>query len=82
MLVAPRVTFIGDPTMGRRDADAVSPGILVRRAVRIGTAAIVFQDVEVGEEAVIGAAALVARRRAAAHGRGGRSGAPAARGRR
>jgi acetyltransferase-like isoleucine patch superfamily enzyme len=59
VLVAPRVTFIGDPTMGRRSADAVSGGIVVRRASRIGTAAIVFQDVEIGEEAVIGAAALV-----------------------
>jgi UDP-2-acetamido-3-amino-2,3-dideoxy-glucuronate N-acetyltransferase len=53
------VTFLGDPTMGRRAADAVSGGIVIRRASRIGTAAIIFQDVEVGEEAVIGAAALV-----------------------
>jgi UDP-2-acetamido-3-amino-2,3-dideoxy-glucuronate N-acetyltransferase len=59
VLVSPRVTFVGDPTMGRRPAHAVSGGILVRRACRIGTAAIIFQDVEVGEEAVIGAAALV-----------------------
>jgi acetyltransferase-like isoleucine patch superfamily enzyme len=59
VLVAPLVTFLGDPTMGRRPADAVSGGILVRRAARIGTSAIIFQDVEVGEEAVIGAAALV-----------------------
>jgi UDP-2-acetamido-3-amino-2,3-dideoxy-glucuronate N-acetyltransferase len=53
------VTFLGDPTMGRRAADAVSTGIVVRRASRIGTAAIIFQGVEIGEEAVIGAAALV-----------------------
>jgi UDP-2-acetamido-3-amino-2,3-dideoxy-glucuronate N-acetyltransferase len=59
MLVAPGVTFIGDPTMGRRSADAVSRGIVIRRASRIGTAAIVFQDVEVGEEAVIDAGAMV-----------------------
>ena len=59
MHVAPRVTFIGDPTMGRRSADDVPGGIVVRRASRIGTSAIVFQDVEVGEEAVVGAAALV-----------------------
>jgi UDP-2-acetamido-3-amino-2,3-dideoxy-glucuronate N-acetyltransferase len=57
--VGPRVTFIGDPTMGRRPAEAVPRGIVVRRASRIGTSAIVFQDVEVGEEAVIGAAAMV-----------------------
>jgi UDP-2-acetamido-3-amino-2,3-dideoxy-glucuronate N-acetyltransferase len=59
VLVAPRVTFVGDPTMGRRAADAVSGGIVVRRACRIGIAAIIFQDVEIGEEAVIGAAAMV-----------------------
>lgn len=59
VLVGPRVTFVGDPTMGRRSADAVSGGIVVRRASRIGTSAIVFQDVEIGEEAVIGAAAMV-----------------------
>ena len=59
VLVAPRVTFVGDPTMGRRSADAVSDGIVVRRACRIGIAAIIFQGVEVGEEAVIGAAAMV-----------------------
>jgi UDP-2-acetamido-3-amino-2,3-dideoxy-glucuronate N-acetyltransferase len=59
VMVAPRVTFLGDPTMGRRSPDAVSGGIVVRRAARIGTAAIVFQDVEIGEEAVIGAAAMV-----------------------
>jgi UDP-2-acetamido-3-amino-2,3-dideoxy-glucuronate N-acetyltransferase len=59
VLVSPRVTFLGDPTMGRRAPDAVPKGIAVRRACRIGTAAIISQDVELGEEAVIGAAALV-----------------------
>jgi UDP-2-acetamido-3-amino-2,3-dideoxy-glucuronate N-acetyltransferase len=59
VLVSPRVTFLGDPTMGRRAADAVSRGIVARRACRVGTAAIIFQGVEIGEEAVIGAAALV-----------------------
>jgi UDP-2-acetamido-3-amino-2,3-dideoxy-glucuronate N-acetyltransferase len=59
VMVSPRVTFVGDPTMGRRAAEAVSGGIVARRACRIGTGAIIFQDVEIGEEAVIGAAALV-----------------------
>jgi acetyltransferase-like isoleucine patch superfamily enzyme len=59
VLVSPYVTFVGDPTMGRRARDAVSAGIVVRRACRIGTAAIVFQGVEVGEESVIGAGAMV-----------------------
>ena len=59
VLVSPRVTFVGDPTMGRRAADAASGGILVRRASRIGTNAILFPPLEIGEEAVVGAGALV-----------------------
>ena len=59
VLVSPRVTFVGDPTMGRRAADASSGGIVVRRASRIGTNAILFPPLEIGEEAVVGAAALV-----------------------
>ena len=59
VLVSPRVTFIGDPTMGRRPAETAAPGVLVRRASRIGTSAILFPPVVVGEEAVVGAAALV-----------------------
>ena len=57
--MGPRVTFIGDPTMGRRAPDAVSPGILIRRASRIGASAIICQGVEVGTEAVVGAGSLV-----------------------
>jgi acetyltransferase-like isoleucine patch superfamily enzyme len=45
--------------MGRRDAGAESAGIRVRRASRIGTAAIIFPGVEIGAEAVVGAASLV-----------------------
>jgi UDP-2-acetamido-3-amino-2,3-dideoxy-glucuronate N-acetyltransferase len=59
VLVSPRVTFVGDPTMGRRSAEAAPPGILVRRASRIGTGAILFPPCEIGEEAVVGAAAMV-----------------------
>ncbi|HMJ96260.1 MAG TPA: hypothetical protein VK486_10425 [Thermoleophilaceae bacterium] len=59
VLVSPRVLFVGDPTMGRRPAGAASPGILVRRASRIGANAILFPPLEIGEEAVVGAAALV-----------------------
>jgi UDP-2-acetamido-3-amino-2,3-dideoxy-glucuronate N-acetyltransferase len=59
VLVSPRVTFVGDPTMGRRPADATSGGIVVRRASRIGTGAIIFPRVEIGAEAVVGAAAMV-----------------------
>ena len=56
-MVSPRVTFVGEPTMGRQDP--ASPGILVRRASRIGTSAIIFPPCEIGEEAVVGAAAMV-----------------------
>jgi acetyltransferase-like isoleucine patch superfamily enzyme len=59
VLVSPRVTFIGDPTMGRSSAYDGSEAILVRRACRIGTGAIVFPPAEIGEEAVVGAGAMV-----------------------
>jgi acetyltransferase-like isoleucine patch superfamily enzyme len=59
VLVSPKVTFVGDPTMGRRPAEPGPHGILVRRASRIGTSAILFPPCEIGEEAVVGAAAMV-----------------------
>jgi acetyltransferase-like isoleucine patch superfamily enzyme len=59
VLVSPRVTFVGESTMGRQATDPASPGILVRRASRIGTSAIIFPPCEIGEEAVVGAAAMV-----------------------
>ena len=59
VLVSPRVTFLSDPTMGRRVVEPGSSGILVRRASRIGTGAILFPPLEIGEEAVVGAAAMV-----------------------
>jgi UDP-2-acetamido-3-amino-2,3-dideoxy-glucuronate N-acetyltransferase len=59
VVVSPRVTFVGEPTMGRQATDSASPGILVRRASRIGTSAIIFPPCEIGEEAVVGAAAMV-----------------------
>jgi acetyltransferase-like isoleucine patch superfamily enzyme len=59
VLVSPRVTFVGDPTMGRRPPDAESGGIVVRHGSRIGTNAIIFPPVEIGAEAVVGAAAMV-----------------------
>jgi UDP-2-acetamido-3-amino-2,3-dideoxy-glucuronate N-acetyltransferase len=59
VVVSPNVTFIGDPTMGRRDLEVPTGGIYVRRASRIGTSAIIFPGVEIGAEAVVGAAAMV-----------------------
>jgi UDP-2-acetamido-3-amino-2,3-dideoxy-glucuronate N-acetyltransferase len=61
VFVSPRVTFIGDPTMGRKALGMRTAGILVRRASRIGTAAIVMPPVEIGEESVVAAASLVLR---------------------
>jgi acetyltransferase-like isoleucine patch superfamily enzyme len=58
VLVAPRVSFLSDPTMGRTAPGALV-GVLVRRASRIGTSAILTPPLEIGEEAVVGAAALV-----------------------
>jgi UDP-2-acetamido-3-amino-2,3-dideoxy-glucuronate N-acetyltransferase len=59
VLVAPNVTFVGDSTMGRSDLEVPTGGIVVRRAGRIGTSAIIFPGVEIGTEAVVGAAAMV-----------------------
>lgn len=59
VLVSPNVTFVGDPTMGRSSPGANGSGIRVLRAARIGTGAILFPPLTIGEEAVIGAAALV-----------------------
>jgi len=59
VLVGGRVTFIGDPTMERRPEGQPASGICVCRAARIGTSAIIFPPVEIGEEAVVGAAAMV-----------------------
>jgi serine acetyltransferase len=57
--VGPRVTFIGDPTMGRRPAGPPERGTRVCAGARIGTASIIFPPVTIGSEAVIGAASLV-----------------------
>jgi acetyltransferase-like isoleucine patch superfamily enzyme len=59
VLVSPRVGFLSDPTMGRRAVEPGTTGILVRRASRIGTGAILFPPLEIGEEAVVGASTLV-----------------------
>lgn len=60
VMLAPRAAVIGDPTMGRRDlSERDRLGTIVRRAARIGIGAIVFPPVEIGEEAVVGANAVV-----------------------
>ena len=59
VLVSPRVTFVGDPTMGRRDPSVPGDGIVVERAVRFGTGATVLPPCRIGEEAVVAASSLV-----------------------
>ena len=58
VLISPRVSILSDPTMGRT-APGPLAGVLIRRASRIGTGAILVPPLEIGEEAVVGAAALV-----------------------
>jgi acetyltransferase-like isoleucine patch superfamily enzyme len=53
------VTFVGDPTMGRRAIGTTGSAVVARRASRIGTGAILFPPLEIGEEAVVGAGSLV-----------------------
>jgi len=59
VMIAPRVVFIGDPSMGRNPPEITAPGIRVGRAARIGTAAILCPPLEIGEEALIGAGSFV-----------------------
>jgi UDP-2-acetamido-3-amino-2,3-dideoxy-glucuronate N-acetyltransferase len=61
VFISPRVTLVGDPTMGRRAPVGEPSGVVLGRACRIGTAAIIVPPVEVGEEAVVAVAALVRR---------------------
>jgi acetyltransferase-like isoleucine patch superfamily enzyme len=59
VLVSPSVTFIGDPTMGRKPIGPAGWGIRVERAARIGTNSIISAPVTIGEEAAVGAASFV-----------------------
>jgi acetyltransferase-like isoleucine patch superfamily enzyme len=61
VLISPRVTLVGDATMGRRLHAEQTPAVVLGRACRIGTGAILVPPVEVGEEAVVAAASLVTR---------------------
>ncbi len=57
VMISARVSFIGDPSLGR--GGPPGRGIRVRRAARIGVSAIIFPPVTIGEEALVGAAAVV-----------------------
>jgi acetyltransferase-like isoleucine patch superfamily enzyme len=59
VMIGPNVVFVGDPTLGRNGPGDDSPGISVGRRARIATGAIFSPPVQVGEEAVVGAASFV-----------------------
>lgn len=59
VFVGPRVTTTNDPTLGRHgSADAIR-GNTLRRGCRIASSVTFLPGVEVGEEALVGAASLV-----------------------
>jgi UDP-2-acetamido-3-amino-2,3-dideoxy-glucuronate N-acetyltransferase len=60
VFVAPGVVLTNDPTAGRRHGEELR-GAVLRRACRIGGGAVLLPGVEVGEEAFVGAGAVVTR---------------------
>jgi acetyltransferase-like isoleucine patch superfamily enzyme len=61
VFVAPGVFTTNDNTMGRHGPDHLIRGATLRRACRVGGAALLLPGVEVGEEAFIAAGSLVTR---------------------
>jgi UDP-2-acetamido-3-amino-2,3-dideoxy-glucuronate N-acetyltransferase len=59
VFVAPGVLTTNDPTAGRRQPGQELRGPSLRRACRIGAGAVLLPGVEVGEEAFVGAGAVV-----------------------
>jgi acetyltransferase-like isoleucine patch superfamily enzyme len=59
VLIGPGVITLSDSTMGRGGRTEPASGIVLGRACRIGTRAIVEPGVRIGREAVVGAASLV-----------------------
>ena len=60
VFVAPGVLLTNDPTAGRRRGEPLR-GALLRRACRVGAGAVLLPGLEVGEEAFVGAGAVVTR---------------------
>jgi UDP-2-acetamido-3-amino-2,3-dideoxy-glucuronate N-acetyltransferase len=60
VFVAPGVVLTNDPTAGRRRGEQLR-GAVLRRACRVGAGAVLLPGVEVGEEAFVGAGAVVTR---------------------
>jgi acetyltransferase-like isoleucine patch superfamily enzyme len=61
VFVAPMVVTANDRTAGRRGSDVPLRGPRLRRACRVGAGAVVLPGIEVGEEAFVGAGAVVTR---------------------
>jgi acetyltransferase-like isoleucine patch superfamily enzyme len=61
VFVAPCVVTSNDMTAGRRPAGERLRGPVLRRACRVGAGAVLLPGVEVGEEAFVGAGAVVTR---------------------
>jgi acetyltransferase-like isoleucine patch superfamily enzyme len=61
VFVGPGVLTTNDSTMARHDASYEMRGAILRRACRVGGAAVITPGVEVGEEAFVAAGAVVTR---------------------
>ena len=61
VFIGPGVCLTNDDTMGRHPPGEPLRGALLRRACRIGGGAVLVPGVEVGEEAFVGAGAVVTR---------------------
>jgi UDP-2-acetamido-3-amino-2,3-dideoxy-glucuronate N-acetyltransferase len=57
--LGPGVILTNDPTMGRHEAGEAPDGPTLRRACRVGGGVVVLPGVEIGEEAMVGAGAVV-----------------------
>jgi acetyltransferase-like isoleucine patch superfamily enzyme len=61
VFVGPGVITTNDDTMARHGPDAPTPGVILRRACRLGGGAVLTPGVEIGEEAFVAAGAVVTR---------------------
>jgi acetyltransferase-like isoleucine patch superfamily enzyme len=61
VFVAPGVQTLNDPSAGHRPAGEPLRGPVLRRGCRIGGGAVLLPGVEIGEEAFVGAGAVVTR---------------------
>ena len=74
VFLGPGVLTTNDDAMGRHPPDEQLRGAILRRACRIGGAAVLVPGVEVGEEAFVAAGAVVTNDVPAARGGHGRPG--------